>query len=228
MRETDLGRVAKGWLENSRGLEAFQEVVVGGHRIDLVGRAHGVVVAVECKVSFGLPVIAQAQRWLAKGERQASESWVCVAQSRRASDERKLGRDICDRLGIGVLEVDGGRWRVAVGATSSNPPDLSEWNELLHQEQKDSAPAGTNGGGYSTDFKRTCVALVETVTKSPGITLKDAVRYTAHHYQTRASGIATLSGLLNATNRRPAALAPIRIEGKGSKATLWPQLEGDF
>ncbi|GMV18373.1 MAG: hypothetical protein AMXMBFR56_65970 [Polyangiaceae bacterium] len=228
MRETDLGRVAKGWLENSRGLEAFQEVVAGGHRIDLVGRRHGCVVTVECKVSFGLPVIAQAQRWLAKGERQASESWVCVAQSRRASDERRLGRDVCDRLGIGVLEVDGGRWRVAVGATSSNPPDLSEWNELLHQEQKDAAPAGTNGGGYSTDFKRTCVALVETVTKSPGITLKDAVVETAHHYQTRASAVSALSRLLSVARRRPVELAPIRIEGRGSRALLFPTGEETF
>lgn len=230
MRETEIGAVAKGWLEG-RGLEVFQEVETPcGSRIDLVGRADHRLVAVECKLGFGLDVIAQAKRWVT----EAHESWVAVRLYRQ-SPAHRMAEELCESLGIGVLQVVAPRlavpWLVRVDAASRIPKSSGI---TLHAEQRDAAPAGTNRGGHSTAFKRTCAALVETVKGCPGITLKDAARYASHHYRTRASAVASLSEALNRTHStgkgrvRPAELAAIRIEGVGAKATLWPAEEGVF
>lgn len=235
MRETEIGAVAKGWLEG-RGLEVFQEVEVGADRIDLVGRATGLLVAVECKVGFGLDVIAQAQRWVDN----ANESWVAVPQRvfrghRRAdTPAQSLGLDVCRNNGIGVLEIHPVREiapTVRVLAARRSPKASSI---RLHAEQKSAAPAGTNAGGYSTRFKRACERLSAIVAEQPGITLRQAVMGIDHGYPRRAYAIATLSESLNRDHSktkgypRPAELAAIRIEGFGAKATLWPQEEGVF
>ncbi len=236
MRETEIGAVAKGWLEG-RGLEVFQEVVVDGHRIDLVGRAHGVVVAVECKVSFGLGVIAQAQRWIdVTRDRQATESWVAVGVAVRGynSDERRLATHVCGVLGLGVLEVDPRRqfhhtkWNVRQEPLVLSPKNLSAWDARLHPEQKDAAEAGTNGGGYSTQFKRTMAELTEYVRQHPGVTTGEAEKAIRHEYSRSFITQALPRMLASVGRRRGPALAGLRVEGKGVKATLWPQEEGVF
>lgn len=236
VRETDIGRVAKSWLE-SRDLEVFQEVCVGGHRIDLVGRAHGVIVAVECKVSFGLPVIAQARRWTGDDHSpEATESWVVVGVASRGynSDERRLALHVCGLLGIGVIYADPARrfydtlWKLKRPALIRAPKDLAGWDAHLHPEQKHAAEAGTNGGGYSTQFKRTMAELTAYVRQHPGVTTGEAEKAIKHEYSRAFITQALPRMLASVGRRRGPALAGLRVEGNGVRATLWPQAEGDF
>lgn len=221
--EAELAAVAKTWLEG-RDLEVFQEVESGGHRIDLVGRARGVVVAVECKLCFGLDVLTQARRWVG----EASESWVAVPYQRARPSVGSVAREYCGLIGIGVLGVRmrgghaGGTVEV-LKATRTDPKGLAErWAKRLHPEQKTAAPAGTNGGGYSTAFGRFCTALAAYVEAHEGVALGDVERALEHPFSGRRSFMALMPSKLAVGPRRDARLSGVRIEGKGVKATLWP------
>jgi hypothetical protein len=229
VRETELGKAAAEWLR-SRGLAVHQEVVTPHGRADAVGRGAGLVVAVECKVSLGLDVIAQALRW----RPYASESWVCVPASKRrpSRDEasRRLAREVIASKALGLVEVrpDGACW-FSVEAPTHYPKDgPAFWDRYLLQEQQSRGEAGSATGGHVTQFSLTAERLCAFVEANPGVTLGEALRRVEHHYSNRASARASLDGLLRRTKDRPASLAPIRIDGIGSKATLWPQPVEDF
>lgn len=233
MKEIELGRVARDWLRARSPdssvpcpvLLVHQEVETSRGRADLVGRGRGYVVAVECKVSFGQPVIAQAQRWLDV----VSESWVCVPAPKRGGETINRGR--CANLGIGILEVAGGSVGHVQLPTRRYPKGAAGfWDRYWHPDQESRAEAGTNRGGYSTPWSRTAAALVAYVAEHPGVELKEALKALPElHYRRLNSAVGTTSRLLLTVGpRRPAALAGIRIEGKGSKATLWPVDKEDF
>lgn len=231
-REIDLAARAKAWLEG-RGFEVFQEVVVGGRRIDLVGRANGVVITVECKLCFGLDVLTQARRWVG----EASESWVAVPYRHTWRTSGSVALEYCQLVGIGVIGVPGpdGMPRsctpvhVALQAIRTDPKGLAErWGKRLHPEQKTAAPAGTNGGGYSTAFSRYCAELVAHVVAHPGTTLGDAERALRHPFSNRRSFLSLMPSKLAVGRGRDPRLARVRIDGSGVKATLWPHEEGTF
>lgn len=224
--EAELAAKAKAWLEG-RGLEVFQEVEAGGHRIDLVGRARGLVVAVECKLCFGLDVLTQARRWVG----EACESWVAVPFACTCRKKAGVALEYCRLTGIGVLGVSGptgmprsrAPWHVSLEATRTDPKGLARrWAERLHPEQKTAAPAGTNGGGYSTAFGRFCQVLAAHVEEHPGIALGDVERALEHPFSGRRSFMALMPSKLAVGPRRDARLARVRLEGNGVKATLWP------
>lgn len=230
--EAELAAVAKTWLEG-RDLEVFQEVEAGGHRIDLVGRARGVVVAVECKLCFGLDVLTQARRWVG----EASESWVAVPFACTWRRSASVAREYCELTGIGVLGVSrpdgmprsGAPFHVSLEATRTDPKGLAErWAKRLHPEQKTAAPAGTNGGGYSTAFGRFCKVLAAYVEAHEGVALGDVERALQHPFSGRRSFMALMPSKLAVGPKRDARLAGVRIEGSGVKATLWPVGAEDF
>lgn len=232
IKETDIAKGAALWLE-SRGLEVFQEVrgPKTDKRVDLVGREMGTIVCVEAKVSLGLAVITQANYWLGR----ASETWVAVpVETVRRAPTFTLARELCADHGIGILSVYLGSDGVNVGVTVEleavvNGQPMHDWNARLHPEQKDSQ-GGSSGGGYSTDFSRTCASLVEVIRKHGGaMPLKSAMRETDHHYSRLASAVSSLSGNLNVQGRtRSPHLSKLRIEGKGTKAMVYLNEPEDF
>ncbi len=224
--EAELAAKAKAWLEG-RGFEVFQEVEAGGHRIDLVGRARGVVVAVECKLCFGLDVLTQARRWVG----DASESWVAVPFGRTWRLKAGVALEYCGLIGLGVLGVSGpsgaprsqAPFHVSLEAIRTDPKGLAErWRKRLHPEQKTAAPAGTNGGGYSTAFGRFCKVLAEYIEAHPGVALGDVERALEHPFSGRRSFMALMPSKFAVGPKRDARLARVRLEGNGVKATLWP------
>lgn len=238
LAEPVLALRAKAWLE-TRGLEVYSEVVFGEGRIDLVGIDATRLVTVEVKVSFGIAVLGQADRW----REYATETWVAVP--RHVAHPTSFSADICRAMNIGLFGVDAAEpwerrpwnagedvepvWkhRVVVEPVPAVPRLGHQLRAALFPEQKESVP-GTSGG-HATKFKRTVARLAELVAAEPGVTLKDAVSRIDHHYSTKAAAVSSLGGLLSRTgSRRPGALAQIRIDGAGGKATLWPQTDGDF
>lgn len=236
LSEPVLALRTKAWLE-ARGLEVYAEVVFRDGRIDLVGVDATRLVTVEVKVSFGIAVLEQAARW----RDYATETWVAVPRH----VAQGFGAEVCRTMNLGLFGVDAAEpwerrpwnagedvapvWKhsVVIEPVPTVPHLAHKLRAALFPEQRDSIP-GTNGG-HATKFTRTAQRLAELVAAEPGITLKDAVGRIDHHYSTKAAAVSSLGGLLLRTGpHRPGAMASIRIEGRGSKATLWPQQEGDF
>ncbi len=226
VKETDVAEVGKAWLER-RGYEVFQEVVTPWGRRDLVGRTSRQIICVEAKLRLGLNVIAQADR----ASLVANETWVVVLGKGSRRREHQLALIACQTVGVGVLYAypeivnrtdDESFFRVALVPTFRNPKNVAQWDRLLHPEQKSAAPAGTNGGGYVTEFSLTAKRLAAHVAAHPGCTVREAVLAIEHHYERRSTAISRLSSLLQPGKERAPALAGIRIEGSGSKATLHP------
>lgn len=239
MLEAEIAAASRLWM-SERGLDVHEEVDTPFGRPDLVGAAFGEIVVVESKVGFGLNVIWQACRWLER----ANEVWVAVKRPvpprvvgrRRAHASWRpgpwnLGFEICADRGIGVLSV---RDEAMPGLVVSHELDAmrrepkQSLREYLRSEQKGADCAGTNRGGYVTDFKLTADRLASYVLQNPGATLGQVVLSVEHHYSTKRGAIVSLSELLNRDRHRPKALAGVRIEGKGRTAKLYPVDTGTF
>ena len=231
MSEIQLAHLARDWLR-ARGAEVFAEVMFRSHRIDLVGLLpNGDLIAVEVKRTCGLPVLEQAWRW----RDYTNETWVAIPSWRRKSSGT-FAREVCLRFEIGLLALDtrDGSIRFGAGryASTTWKPQHSEivaaprhdlkgrtsLLKALYPEQKESEAGGN--GGHSTPFRRTAAALVETVRKRPGITLRDAVKLIPNHYSTPASARQALYKMMRRTSGRPVELELLRLDAS-RPARLW-------
>src|SRR5262245_14478068 len=109
--ETDLYPAVKAFLE-SQGYDVKAEV----RGCDVVAvRGDEPPVIVELKLSFGLPLVLQGVDRLALTDRV----YLAVIRTRgrrgrRAPVQRRDVRDLCRRLGLGLMTVDPGRAAVGV------------------------------------------------------------------------------------------------------------------
>lgn len=204
-----------GYLEGD-GWDVYQEVATGWGVADIVAVRGRHCWLIECKLTLGLDVIAQAlkQRFMA--------SWVSVAVPTCSSSymgARWLADQLCQEKGIGVILVDP---RDKRGIQVSKPA-FSRFGfkeklvERLSDEQKTSASAGTNKGGYWTPFKATAREVAKFVASHPGSTAKAVIDSIQHHWSGGPSAKATM---LNAIERGWVPGVEIRREGRA--ITLWP------
>lgn len=223
MREVDVAAPLVKYL-SAEGFRVHQEVEAPFGRADLVAQHRaGVLWAVECKRSLGLPVLSQAERWLD----YANQVSVCTAAPRRESYGWDLGIRVCEHLGIGLFVVAGGRVDQIVQAPTRQPKHRADMLSWLAPDQLDGLPAGSAGGGYSTPFKRTCKRLAEYVAAHPGITVNEALKHVKHHYAGRRSARSNLTRLLR-LDPKPAPLIGVRLETTECGALLWPVSEEVF
>lgn len=205
--EVVIGRGAVRWLR-ALGFDVYQEVQIGqgGLVIDVVGTFGPWVVAVECKTTFGLSVIEQADHW----RRFVHYSWVCVPVG-GAGGSRLFAERICRDLGIGVLYVipeivddpsPARHWGPAVTekvhADYFRRAPVEHVRRWLTEGQKTALAAGSVGGGRWTPFRETCEALAGIVRKRPGVALREAIEEIRHHYATTSSARACLSKWIEA------------------------------
>lgn len=218
MREIDVAAEAKRWLK-CKGLSVYQEVVVEEARCDLVGTGEPGLIAVECKLGLGFDVIAQALRWVDC----ANEVWVAVRHQPRESNARLLAVEFCRGRGVGVLTVLTGRTAVVstrVRAAHRHPKHLDRMRVALHPEQKTAAPAGTNGGGYVTDWKLWSARFVDYVRDHSGCGLKEAIEATSPYFCSTAYNRLRLVQSKLRQHRRPPEFAGVVLVGKGAKALV--------
>lgn len=184
--ETELAALVVRHLEEM-GAEVYQEVTLGGPRADIVARIGSVLHVVEVKKNAGLRVLEQAHEWIPYAHRVS----IAVPPASR------FAYVIAKRLGIGILEVRVGdaygrsevRERVAPELRRRVDPRLAA---ALCEEQKTYAAAGNNAGRFWSPFKATCEALREIVTETPGLTWREAIKRTKHHYRSSSSAASTL------------------------------------
>lgn len=223
--ESEVAAIAKAWLE-SRGLTVYQEVEADEGRADLIGRGRTDLVAVETKLRLGLGVLVQAHRW----RHVATECWAILGYPVPIDARFVVDATVAATgIGIGWANNFGRTVEIVHAAVPNRLVKTGRLLKCLHDEQRDGAAAGTNGGGYSTAFRRTATRLVAYVAANPGVTLADAVGAIEHHYRRKATALSSLGELLLRPDaRRPDALGGIRVEGKGRKAQLFPIGEDVF
>ena len=153
--ETSLYLPVKGFLE-AAGYAVKGEV--GG--CDLVGLSEGeppVVVVCELKLSFNLELILQAVDRAAMSD----EVWIAarVSAKGRGRESDKRYRDLCRRMGIGMLGVsDGGEVSVIVSSVSPMPRTNPKRRTRLikeHQRRRgDPAVGGSTRAPIMTAYRQ--------------------------------------------------------------------------
>ncbi len=145
--ETSLYQPIKAFIE-AAGYEAKGEI--GG--CDLVGLSPGdapIVVICELKLSFNLELILQAVDRAAI----ADEVWVAarISSTGRGREADKRYRDLCRRLGIGMLGVsDRGEVSIIVNAVTPMPRTNPKRRSRLVREHRKRRGDPTLGGSTRT------------------------------------------------------------------------------
>ncbi|MFN7023654.1 MAG: DUF2161 domain-containing phosphodiesterase [Pseudorhizobium sp.] len=166
--ETSLYLPVKTYLE-SAGYTVKGEV--GG--CDLVGLSDAdppVVVICELKLSFNLELILQAVDRAAV----ADEVWIAGRLSARGKgrESDKRYRDLCRRLGIGMLGIsDGGEVSVIVSSISPMPRTNSKRRSRLtreHQKRRgDPASGGSTRTPIMTAYRQQALGCALALTAGP-------------------------------------------------------------
>jgi len=168
----------------SDGWDVHQEVKTRlGPVHDLVAVNGPLVWVVECKLSRSLALLDQVLPLIGR------QHYLSVAVPRgtpRGSFKRML-----EDWGVGMMSVS--PYSTMGGVDEALAPRLCRsahrfrtiWDKTLLEEHRNGqyASAGAAGGGHFTPYKRTCRALLEVVMKNPGLTLKEALKESGHHYR---------------------------------------------
>lgn len=194
--ETELATKISAWLR-SQHWSTYHEVCGrgGSARADIVAVFRPRLWVIECKLTLGLSVLAQADHW----RRYAHMVSVAVPSSGRRSQARDFAKIIAGERGIGIITIDEhGTIRDPVTPRLNRRPSLpGVLAKMLHEDQCHVVP-GQRGGDYSTPFRRTCRLLSRTIRshgKDGRMFAAVAMRVTAHHYGSDAAARSTLVSL---------------------------------
>ena len=166
--ETSLYLPVKSFLEKA-GYVVKGEV--GG--CDLVGLSNDnppVVVVAELKLSFNLELILQA----VDRATISNEVWIAarISSSGKGRESDKRYRNLCRRLGVGMLGIsDAGEVSVIVGSVSPMPrTDPKRRSRLMREHQKRRGDPVLGGGTRTpimTAYRQQALACAATLTAGP-------------------------------------------------------------
>lgn len=166
--ETSLYLPVKSFLEEA-GYVVKGEI--GG--CDLVGLSNDdppVVVVAELKLSFNLELILQA----VDRATISNEVWIAarISSSGRGREADKRYRNLCRRLGVGMLGIsDAGEVSVIVGSVSPMPrTDPRRRSRLMREHQKrrgDPVLGGSSRTPIMTAYRQQALACAATLTAGP-------------------------------------------------------------
>lgn len=166
--ETSLYLPVKGFLEKA-GYAVKGEV--GG--CDLVGLSEGepsVVVICELKLSFNLELILQA----VDRANIADEVWIAarISAKGKGREADKRYRDLCRRLGIGMLGIsDGGHVSVIVSSIAPMPrTNPKRRSRLMREHQKrrgDPAVGGSTRAPIMTAYRQQALGCAMALAAGP-------------------------------------------------------------
>jgi len=202
LAETELAAYVIKHLKDN-GWEIYQEVQVRslGAIADIVAVKEGEVMVVETKTTFGLTVLAQAWAW----KNLAHYSVVAVPRARNHTKARSFGQQVAWKFGIGVFTVQAKSGNVYTQITPAKNPSAQADKilNILTEQHKTYAKAGSSDGKHLTPFKMTCQQLTKLVKERPGISLQEAVKKIDHHYAHYKSAVSSLGKQIVRFDRVP-------------------------
>lgn len=223
--EEEMAATLVEWLKDY-GATVYQEVQPSryGRVADIVAiLPGGKVWVIETKMSFGLEVLDQAHRWI----QYAHMVSIATPTLRHSSDH--IGRVICRKLGIGLLEMDPGYpslkdmeaiVRIAV------EPEFRRWaaskhiTDRLTEKHKSFAKAGNALGMRLTPYKATCEEAKRVAKEKPGIIMKDLIEEIPHHYTSAKVARASLAKWIKLKK-----VKGLRAERDGKLLRIYPAEE---
>ena len=170
--------------------EVYQEVQPR-HRstiADIVATQGQLVWIVECKLRYGLGVIAQAVEW------DGYAHYISVATPRGKGNQ--LLDEILQWKGLGRIEVLDREPRANVRIPAKlkrYARNAAALKSRLCDEHKTFAEAGNNYGRRYSPYQATCDAIRRFVTTNPGVTLTELIKGIDHHYASRQSATSSIS-----------------------------------
>ena len=193
--ESSLAAVVVHWLE-SLGADVYQEVEYKGSIADIVAVRGPELTVIETKTSWSLALISQAMEW----RRHAHKIYMAGPISKTTWQVRQIAQEV----GIGMLEVRPGDPDSEARYLQPHVLELvpsRRWNSRplalrtkLRPEHKTAAPAGHSGGGRWTPYRDTCAQILAIVVANPGISVRECIAQTKHHYATPASARTHIAG----------------------------------
>lgn len=162
--------------------EVYQEVDLKplGGVADIIATCGNLLWVLECKLSFSLHLLHQAERHLPF----ANYISVCTPRRNNCRSDSK----ILKFLGLGHLTVNEYGCVHEVCETPLHRRINKKWYfSKLCDEQKTWAKAGSANGGQFTPFKMTVMNFKNYITKYPGCSMKEVISNIDHHY----SGLST-------------------------------------
>lgn len=213
--EQQLAKVLVAHLQ-TLGADVYEEVEVSGGVADIVARVGAELWIIEVKASLSWALLAQGR----ERRRLAHRVYVAAPYSRNLRDFAGL----CEEMGVGLFLIrPGAQWdpptvreEVASRRWNTRPVDLAA---KLRPEHKTHAKAGAaSAAGRWTPFRSTCEALLDVVSRQPGIKLKAAIEGIRHHYRSVSSARSSLAtwireGKVPGVQMRDGALWPVSQEG---------------
>jgi len=210
MKETDVAAKVIAYLKDLR-YEVHQEVGA-----DIVALLDGRAWIIECKLSLGLSVLAQAYRWV----RDRSAAYVSIATPVfRHSDRKAVAEWYLRYHGIGWLTVVEGDpltsgWsgeypvRELLPARVQRMRKQPHWRDgtpyfphdirrCLSEHSKDYEIAGTPAPRAWTPFKETCERVRAALKEGPPLTVREIVDRVEHHYASPSGARSRLSHYLS-------------------------------
>lgn len=213
--EADLARAVIAYLRAEQW-RVYQEVSFNGGIIDLVVTRGPLLGVVECKQALGLPVLEQCFRSVG----HAHVIWAATWRATRRG--HGLIETIMRDHGFGVIVVDRRDLDVSVGIAPGLRRRIGDWtsklrDQLVPEQESGHAEAGTNRGAVWTPWRHTCLQLRRVVEESPGLTLKEAIARTKHHYNTDACARSALAVWV-----KRGRVAGVRLVREGKRIHLMP------
>ena len=200
--EEAFAEIVVKWLKKN-GWEVYQEVQARAYSgiADIVAKKGDVYWIIECKLSLGFKVMAQADNW----KNCANHVSVAVPYSNRTIFKEK----ICKLLNIGVLAVRNhkvsspekdiidNRWVITLVKAPIQELKSKCLIKVLTEKHKTFAKAGNNYGKRITPFNTTVENLTTLVKEESGILLKQAITKITHHYSTDKSAYACIRNYIS-------------------------------
>jgi hypothetical protein len=187
-----------------------------GSTADIVATKGKLVWVIETKLTFSLQVLQQACNWLNRAHLVS----VAVPQPKKHWSRRgDIGAEILKWKGVGLLEVFAELKHVYRSSFMVPEPDAPElsfevrevvqpklsrrafaeiFTEVLCEEHKTFAKAGTNSGKRWTPWRQTIESVRSFVQSHNGCTLKELLEQCQTHYHSTSSARANLSHWIEA------------------------------
>ena len=187
-----------------------------GKVADIVAVKDEKVWVIECKCSFGLQVLAQADYW------RHYADYLSIATPSR--NHGRLDSRVVTFLNMGWIETEHGcEWRnedkyVAKEIIKAvHVPRQGEYiKNCLRKQHKDWAKAGNADGKKFSSFQYTKQMMIDYLKKNPRSDMKTIVKNINHHYHSDNAAIGSLRQWIN-----KGIIPEVNCDMEGKKNVYW-------